>query len=103
MSFADVIGDKQTPVTDSHMFGPQRERLCPKCTSFLDAWDGEARHVERRIALAIIAARRSSASSDSGERGWRNLKLYSDAKGEDAQRRLNYQSLARERKPDLLV
>jgi predicted dithiol-disulfide oxidoreductase (DUF899 family) len=85
------------------MFGPQRERLGTMCTSLLDAWDGEARYVEQRIALAIIAARRSSASSDSRERGWRNLKLYSDAKAEDGQRRLDYQSLARERKPDLLV
>jgi predicted dithiol-disulfide oxidoreductase (DUF899 family) len=54
VSFADVIGDKQTLVTYSHMFGPQRERLCPICTSLRDAWDGEARYFEQRIALAIM-------------------------------------------------
>jgi predicted dithiol-disulfide oxidoreductase (DUF899 family) len=31
VSFADVIGQKQTLVNYSHMFGPQRERLCPMC------------------------------------------------------------------------
>jgi predicted dithiol-disulfide oxidoreductase (DUF899 family) len=81
--FADLFGDKQTLVVYSYMFGPQRERPCPMCTSLLSAWDGEARDVEQRVALAVIA--RSPIQrllAFKKERGWRNLKLYSDTTGE---------------------
>ena len=50
-SFADLFGDKQTLVVYSYMFGPQRERPCPMCTSLMSAWDGEARDIEQRVAL----------------------------------------------------
>jgi predicted dithiol-disulfide oxidoreductase (DUF899 family) len=43
--FADLFADKQTLVVYNWMFGPQRERPCPMCTSLLSAWDGEARDV----------------------------------------------------------
>jgi predicted dithiol-disulfide oxidoreductase (DUF899 family) len=79
VSFADLFGDKQSLVVYSYMFGPQRERPCPMCTSLLSAWDGEARDVEQRVALAVIA--RSPIErlvAFKKERGWRNLKLYSD-------------------------
>lgn len=82
-SFADLFGDKQTLVVYSYMFGPQRERPCPMCTSLLSAWDGEARDVEQRVALAVVARspiERLVAFKE--ERGWRSLKLYSDASGE---------------------
>jgi predicted dithiol-disulfide oxidoreductase (DUF899 family) len=83
MGFADLFGDKQTLVVYSYMFGPQRERPCPMCTSLLSAWDGEARDVEQRVALAVVA--RSPIErlvAFKKERGWRNLKLYSDTTGE---------------------
>lgn len=78
-SFADLFGAKQTLVVYSYMFGPQRERPCPMCTSLLSAWDGEARDVEQRVALAVVA--RSPIErlvAFKKERGWRYLKLYSD-------------------------
>ncbi|HTJ94359.1 MAG TPA: DUF899 family protein, partial [Pararobbsia sp.] len=50
-----LFGDKSTLVVYSFMFGPQRERPCPMCTSLLSAWDGEARDIEQRVALAIVA------------------------------------------------
>src|SRR5262245_12759800 len=78
-SFEDLFGDKQTLVVYSYMFGPQRQRPCPMCTSLLSAWDGEARDVEQNIALAVVA--RSPIErivAFKKERGWRNLKLYSD-------------------------
>ena len=40
--FADLFGDKETLAIYSYMYGPQRERPCPMCTSLLSAWDGEA-------------------------------------------------------------
>ena len=81
--FADLFGDKQTLAVYSYMFGPQRERPCPMCTSLLSAWDGEADDVEQRIALAVVA--RSPIErlvAFKKERGWRNLKLYSDTSGD---------------------
>jgi predicted dithiol-disulfide oxidoreductase (DUF899 family) len=81
--FADLFRDKQTVVIYSYMYGPQRARPCPMCTSLLSAWDGEARDVEQRIALAVVA--RSPIDrlvAFKNERGWRNLKLYSDASGD---------------------
>jgi len=83
VGFADLFGDKQTLVLYSYMFGPQRERPCPMCTSLLSAWDGEARDVEQRVALAVVA--RSPIErliAFKKERGWHSLKLYSDTTGE---------------------
>ena len=82
LDFAGLFGDKQTLVVYTYMFGPQRERPCPMCTSLLSAWDGEARDVEQRVALAIVA--RSPIERLLGfkqQRGWRGLKLYSDSNG----------------------
>ena len=79
---AGLFGDKQTLVVYSYMFGPQRERPCPMCTSLLSAWDGEARDIHQRIALAVVA--RSPIErlvAFKQERGWRDLKLYSDTNG----------------------
>ena len=77
--FADLFGDKSTLVIYSYMYGPQRAQPCPMCTSLLSAWDGEARDVEQRIALAVVA--RSPIErlvAFKNERGWRNLRLYSE-------------------------
>ena len=83
VSFADLFGDKQTLVVYSYMYGPQRNRPCPMCTSLMSAWDGEARDVEQRVAFAMIA--RSPIErlvAFKKERGWKNLKLYSDTSGD---------------------
>ncbi|RDI99896.1 DUF899 domain-containing protein [Dyella solisilvae] len=83
MDLAGLFGDKQTLVTYSYMFGPQRERPCPMCTSLLSSWDGEAQDIEQRVALAVIA--RSPIErllAFKHERGWRHLKLYSDVNGD---------------------
>jgi predicted dithiol-disulfide oxidoreductase (DUF899 family) len=53
------------------------------CTSLISAWDGEARDIEQRVALAVVA--RSPIErlvAFKNERGWRNLKLYVDTTGE---------------------
>jgi predicted dithiol-disulfide oxidoreductase (DUF899 family) len=81
--FADLFGDKQSLVVYSYMYGTQRDRPCPMCTSLMSAWDGEARDIEQRVAFAMIA--RSPIErlvAFKKERGWKNLKLYSDASGD---------------------
>jgi predicted dithiol-disulfide oxidoreductase (DUF899 family) len=83
VSFSGLFGHKQTLVTYSYMYGPKRERPCPMCTSLLSAWDGEARDVEQRIALAVVA--RSPIErlvAFKKERGWKNLRLFSDTSGD---------------------
>jgi predicted dithiol-disulfide oxidoreductase (DUF899 family) len=79
---AGLFGDKQTLVVYSYMFGPQRERPCPMCTSLLGAWNGEARDIMQRVAFAVVA--RSPLDrllAFKRERGWRDLPLYSDLNG----------------------
>ncbi len=83
VDLAGMFGDKKTLVIYTYMFGPQREKPCPMCTSLLSAWDGEARDIMQNVALAVIA--RSSIDrlmEFKWERGWRRLKLYSDTSGE---------------------
>ena len=83
MNFEDLFGDKETLVLYTYMFGPQRDRPCPMCTSLLSAWDGEAPDITRRVGLAVVA--RSPIErllAFKKERGWRYLPLYSDMTGE---------------------
>lgn len=83
VSFADLFGDKQTLVVYNYMYGPERERPCPMCTSLLSSWDGEALDVEQNVALAVVA--RSPIErlvAFKKERRWNALKLYSDTSGE---------------------
>jgi len=83
VTFSELFGDKQSLVVYSFMYGPQRERPCPMCTSLLSAWDGEARDIEQNAALAIIAQSPiEKLVAFKKERGWRNLKLYSDTSSE---------------------
>ncbi|MBB6244025.1 DUF899 family protein [Rhodanobacter sp. MP1X3] len=82
LDFADLFRDKQTLVVYSYMFGPQRERPCPMCTSLLSAWEGEARDIGQRVALAVVARSPiERLTTFAKERGWRNLNLYSDTNG----------------------
>jgi predicted dithiol-disulfide oxidoreductase (DUF899 family) len=83
VNFADLFGDKQTLAVYSYMFGPKRSRPCPMCTSLLSAWDGEAKDIQQRISFVVVA--RSPIErlfAFKKERGWRNLKLYSDTSGD---------------------
>ena len=79
VDFAGLFGDKQTLVIYSYMFGPQRERPCPMCTTLLDAWNGEARPIGERVSLVVVA--RSPIAkllAFKKERGWKDLTLVSD-------------------------
>ncbi|TGX55097.1 DUF899 domain-containing protein [Sphingomonas gei] len=79
VTLAELFGDKDTLVLYTWMFGPQRERPCPMCTSLLSAWEGEALDIQQRVALAVTA--RTSLEklrAFAEERGWRHLPLYSD-------------------------
>ena len=83
VTFAGLFGPHETLVVYSYMFGPQRQRPCPMCTSLLSAWDGEAQDIGQRVALAVVA--RSPIErlvAFKRERGWRHLALYADVSGD---------------------
>lgn len=77
-SLSSLFGRHDTLVTYNWMFGPQRERSCPMCSSLLSAFDGEMPDILQRVAFAVIA--RSPVAkmlAYAKERGWRHLPLYS--------------------------
>jgi predicted dithiol-disulfide oxidoreductase (DUF899 family) len=80
---AGLFGDKPTLAVYSYMFGPQRERPCPMCTNLLGAWEGNARDIDQRLSLVVVA--RSPIEklvAWKKERGWKNLRLASDINGD---------------------
>lgn len=82
VDFAGLFGDKRTLVVYSYMFGPERARPCPMCTNLLGAWEGNAADIGQRVSLAIVA--RSPIErliAWKRERGWKNLRLFSDLDG----------------------
>jgi len=77
LTLADMFGRHDTLLTYFWMFGPQRERPCPMCTSFLGGLDVPSADLTQRVALAIIG--RSPLARQlafARERGWRNLTFY---------------------------
>jgi len=79
VGFEDLFGDKETLVVYCWMYGPERDRPCPMCTSLLSSWNGEAPDIMQRVGLAVIARSPiAKLSAFKKERGWRNLPIYSD-------------------------
>ncbi|WP_409363075.1 DUF899 family protein [Bradyrhizobium lablabi] len=78
-TLADLFADKQTLVIYSYMFGPQREKPCPMCTSFMSTWAAKLPDVEQRVSLVFVArspiARLIEAKN---ARGWTRHRIYSD-------------------------
>lgn len=77
VKLANLFGKHDTLLTYFWMYGPQRERPCPMCTSFLGAFDGSAGDLTQRVGVAVIG--RSPVSRQlafARERGWRNLRFY---------------------------
>ena len=80
---SELFGEHDTLVVYSMMYGPQRDEGCPMCSSMLDAWDGEARHIRRRVGLAVVARSPIERILDyATERGWTDLSFYSDMAGD---------------------
>lgn len=76
-TLADLFGQHDTLFTYFWMYGPERERPCPMCTSFVGSLDIPASDIEQRIALAIVG--RSPVARQlafARERGWTHLSFY---------------------------
>jgi predicted dithiol-disulfide oxidoreductase (DUF899 family) len=77
IGLTDLFGKHDTLFTYAWMYGPERERPCPMCTSFVGSLDVPAPDIEQRLSLAILG--RSPVARQlafARERGWRNLKFY---------------------------
>ena len=83
VTLSDLFGVNDTLIVYSMMYGPGRDEGCPMCSSMLDAWDGEARHIEQRAALAVVARSPIGRIVDyAAERDWTGLSFYSDRSGD---------------------
>ena len=77
LGLADLFGRHDTLFTYFWMYGPERERPCPMCTSFVGSLDIPAPDIEQRVAVAIIG--RSPVERQlafARERGWTHLDFY---------------------------
>ena len=83
VTLAELFGRHDTLVVYKYMYGPERKRPCPMCTAAMSAWDGEANDIAERVSFVMIG--RSPIErlvAFKQERGWRNLRLYSDMSGD---------------------
>lgn len=75
-----VEPNHDTLVLYSFMYGPNMDKACPMCSSFIDGLQGNARHITQRVALAIVAkSPLARLRAFARERGWNNLRLLSSA------------------------
>lgn len=79
----EMFGPHRTLVIYHWMYGPDRERPCPMCTSLVGPLDANARDFEQRAALAIVGRSRVERQiAFAQERGWRHLRFF-QAKGDE--------------------
>jgi predicted dithiol-disulfide oxidoreductase (DUF899 family) len=83
VTLPELFGNKQTLVIYSYMFGPQREKPCPMCTSFMSTWEAKLPDVEQCIAFAFVARSPIERLIEAKRaRGWTRHKVYSDTSGD---------------------
>lgn len=75
---SELFGDGDTLITYNFMYGPERERPCPMCTSMLGALDGEMPDILQRVPVVIVArSPMERLQAFAQERGWRHLRFVS--------------------------
>lgn len=74
---ADLFGRHDTLFTYFWMFGPERERPCPMCTSFVGSMDAPAPDIGQRLSMVILGRSPVARQLEfARERGWSHLKFY---------------------------
>jgi predicted dithiol-disulfide oxidoreductase (DUF899 family) len=77
LGLSELFGEHDTLIAYTWMFGPQRERPCPMCTSLLGAVAAAADDLMQNVAIAAIA--RSPVERQIAfklERGWGSLPMF---------------------------
>jgi predicted dithiol-disulfide oxidoreductase (DUF899 family) len=65
------------------MFRPQREKLCPMCTSFRGTWEEKLPDVEQRVSSVFVARSPIARLIEAKKaRGCTRHKVYSDVSGD---------------------
>lgn len=83
VTLSGLFGGKDTLFVYSYMFGPQREKPCAMCTSFLDALASKVGNIADRVAFAVTARSPIARLVEwKKTHGWTDMPLYSDASGE---------------------
>jgi predicted dithiol-disulfide oxidoreductase (DUF899 family) len=82
VTLSGLFGDKDTLVIYSYMFGPERGKPCPMCTSLMGSFEGKIPDIRQRIAIAFTARSPIERLVEAKrQRGWTQLPVYSDADG----------------------
>ncbi len=103
LGLAELFGAHDTLFTYLWMFGPERARPCPMCTSFVGSLDVPLPDIEQRLAVAIVG--RSPVARQlafARERGWRNLKFYQPV-GDELERDMHWLTPSGEEWAQVLV
>jgi predicted dithiol-disulfide oxidoreductase (DUF899 family) len=83
VTLADLFDGKQSLVIYKYMFGPERERPCPMCTSLMGAFEHKVPDLLQRIGLAFVARSPIERLLEwKAKRGWTHLPVYSDPSGD---------------------
>jgi predicted dithiol-disulfide oxidoreductase (DUF899 family) len=83
VTLEELFGDHDTLVVYSYMFGPQREKPCPMCTSLMGGFDHKIADIRQRVAIAFTARSPIDRLIDAKKaRGWIDLPVYSDETGD---------------------
>jgi len=74
------VDGKDTLFLYGFMYGPEMEQPCPSCSSIIDAFNGNARHIQENIAIAIVARSPIERIGEfAAQRGWDKLTCVSSA------------------------
>jgi predicted dithiol-disulfide oxidoreductase (DUF899 family) len=77
VGLADMFGQRDTLVLYHWMYGPERNRPCPMCTSLLGPLAANAADLQQRVALAVVSRSKVERMIAFGvERGWHDLPYY---------------------------
>jgi predicted dithiol-disulfide oxidoreductase (DUF899 family) len=80
---SSLLGNKDSLMVYSMMYGPERKAPCPVCTSFLTSWNGAAINLRERCAIAVTARSRIERLVEyKKQRGFANLPFVSDVSGD---------------------
>ncbi len=86
VTLLELFGDKSTLAVYSYMFGPAMPEPCPMCTNVIGPWDANALDLNQRLSFVVVArSPMERLSAWKKERGWKNIRLYSDADGKYSQ------------------
>ncbi len=81
MCMSELFADgKDTLFLYGFMYGPNMKKPCPFCSSIIDAFNGNARHISERVAIAIVARSPIERIVEFAiQRGWAQLTFVSSA------------------------